>query len=346
MADTRITRKKRKKRKKFYLSALIFLSVLSICIAYVTNQYIQAKKSGEEAAGDWADNLSEKEDEFKGVDSSPDDTINMLLLGIDTEEAQSSRTDTIMIAQYNPETSEAKLASIMRDTYVNIPGHGYNKINAAFVFGGAELLRQTIKENFGIDVQYYSLVNFNGFTEVVDRLATDGVEIDVEKRMYYIDNAGGLMIDLQPGMQKLNGEQLLHYARFRHDQEGDFGRVRRQQQVIRAVKDQLFSVNGILKAPELLGTIEAYTKTNMSSGTITKYATNVLANPVQDIETLQVPVENSHWPARHPGIGDVIEMDEQMNYDAVTDFFKQNNVAQNSGEEAGGAPSFEEQPAH
>ncbi|TDQ42121.1 LCP family protein [Aureibacillus halotolerans] len=327
MAETRIIRKKKKKRKKVYLGVFIFLTLFCICIAYVSNQYIQAKNKSQAQNPDWSEEIEDKSDDFKGVES-PDEKINVLLLGIDTAEAESSRTDTIMVAQYDPENGTAKLASIMRDTYVNIPGHGYNKINAAYVFGGIELLRQTIQQNFGIDVGYYSIVNFNGFTDVVDSLAKNGIEIDVEKRMHYVDNAGGLYIDLQPGMQTLNGEQLLHYARFRHDSEGDFGRVRRQQQVIQAVKDELLSVNGLLKLPELIGTIEGYTKTNMNQGDIFGYVKEFLQNPVEDIQTLQIPVENSYWNERHPGIGAVLEMDEQQNRQTVQHFFSSDYVEQ------------------
>ena len=92
----------------------------------------------------------------------------------------------------------------MRDSYVHIPDHGHNKINHAFFLGGPELLRQTIQTNFGIDIEYYAIVDFQGFIQAVDTIAPDGIEIEVEKYMdYRID------VVLHPGLQKLNGKELL-----------------------------------------------------------------------------------------------------------------------------------------
>jgi polyisoprenyl-teichoic acid--peptidoglycan teichoic acid transferase len=107
------------------------------------------------------------------------DQINILLLGIDSRGEEHSRTVTIMIAHYDAKNHQPKLVSIMRDSYVNIPGHGKQKINAAYAFGGPELLRKTIKENFDIDVNYYAIVDFKGFPKVVDPIAPNGIEVDI-----------------------------------------------------------------------------------------------------------------------------------------------------------------------
>ena len=94
--------------------------------------------------------------------------INILLIGSDARPDEKGLSDTLMIAHYNQKTNRVKLASIMRDTYVEIPDYGKQKINAAFAFGGPELVRKTIKQNFDIDINYYAVVDFNGFSKIVD----------------------------------------------------------------------------------------------------------------------------------------------------------------------------------
>ncbi len=310
---------KRRRKKSPFKIGLILITFFIAMIGFGVYQYYAAYNS---ASGDNNFPSSGKKDNeeksnFKGVEDL--EKINVLLLGVDTK-SEEGRTDTIMVAQYDPETGSAKLASIMRDSYVSIPGHKDNKINQAYNYGGAELVRQTIKENFGIDVQYYALVNFDGFANVVDVLSPNGVEIDVEKRMKYTDRAGGLYIDFQPGIQRLDGAELLEYARFRHDAESDFGRVRRQQQVISAVKDELISINGFTKLPKMMGTISPYIDTNIGSSKILALGTNFLMNP-KEIETIRIPVDGSYENKSYSHAGAVLELDREENKQALEDFF-------------------------
>src|SRR3954464_7691945 len=99
---------------------------------------------------------------FKGEENKIDE-INVLLLGSDSRGEEQARTDTIMVAHYNPQTHKVKLMSLMRDMYVSIPDYQQQKLNAAFTLGGPDLLRETIKENFGLDIHYYATVDFQGF---------------------------------------------------------------------------------------------------------------------------------------------------------------------------------------
>jgi LCP family protein required for cell wall assembly len=310
---------KKKKGKVKILSILLFFFIAAI--GYSFYEY----KAGFYNASTKIDGFSkdkdtENSDDFEGQKNDLG-KVNILLLGVDSATTTKSLTDTIMIAQYDAKNGTAKIASIMRDTYVTIPDHSKNKINSALSFGGPELLRQTIKENFGIDVEYYALVNFDGFTEVVDTVAPDGVEIDVEKRMRYVDNAGGLNINFDPGLQKLNGEDLLKYARFRNDSESDFGRVRRQQQVIAAVKDEFVSVKGVVKLPRILGTIQPFIKTNMEASDMLAFSKDFLLNPIDEIETIRIPVDDSYRLTRSNHAGSVISFDKEANEKAVKDFF-------------------------
>ncbi len=317
--EQQIRTSKRRRKKSPFKIGLILLTFFIAMIGYGVFQYYTGYISASNDGDLPSSSKKNKEDEstFKGVEDL--EKINVLLLGVDSLSSE-GRTDTIMIAQYDPETGSAKLASIMRDSYVSIPGHKDNKINQAYNYGGAELVRQSIKDNFGIDVQYYAIVNFDGFANVVDVLSPNGVEIDVEKRMKYTDRAGGLYIDFQPGLQKLNGEDLLEYARFRHDAESDFGRVRRQQQVIAAVKDELISIKGVTKLPKMMGTIIPYIDTNIGTGKILDLGKNFLMNP-KEIETIRIPVDGTFENKSYSHAGSVLDIDREENKQALEDFF-------------------------
>ena len=152
-----------------------------------------------------------------------------------------------MVAHYNPETNKVKLISFMRDMYVSIPDHRQQKLNAAYTLGGPDLLRETIKENFGLDIHYYATIDFQGFEKAVDLLAPNGIEVDVPYEM-----TAGIGMTLEKGTQVLHGEELLGYVRFRQDRLSDFGRVQRQQEVISKLKEEAVSMNSIANLPDLL----------------------------------------------------------------------------------------------
>lgn len=183
-------------------------------------------------------------DPFEGADVQVGQ-INVLLIGSDARD-EDGRSDTLMIAHYDQTTNNVKLISIMRDTYVEIPDYGMNKINAAFAFGGPELVRKTIKQNFDLDVNYYAVVDFKGFPKIIDLLAPDGIEVDIPYEMSH-----GIGMTLKPGEQILHGNELLGYVRFRHDRLSDFGRVERQQEVLTKVKEQI-GVSSLMNLPKYL----------------------------------------------------------------------------------------------
>ncbi|MFC7321207.1 LCP family protein [Halobacillus campisalis] len=317
-------RRKRKRKKRIFI-AVLFLMFLT-AVSYTGYEYMmgkqdsQGKVSGDDGTTALDEMSSKYKDEFNGVESQNGKT-NVLLLGVDQRNDETPRSDTIMVAQYDEEGNVAKVASIMRDTYVRIPGHDYNKINAAFALGGPELMRQTIKENFGVDVEYYSIVDFNGFTQIVDTLAPSGVEVDIEKNMQY--KSGDTNIDLQQGTHELDGEELLGYARYRSDSQGDFGRVQRQQEVLKLLKEEAVSFNGVMKAPRLLGSLQPYIDTNFSSGKILDLGKDLIFNPLDDIETFSLPEEGNVWNERkeYP-IGLVLAHNEEESAKAIQEFLE------------------------
>lgn len=300
-----------KNSKKYKRGWKTFLLFLLLCIAgvagYTFYQYDQGVSQSLEKAA------PKEKFEFNG-ENERDDQINVLLLGSDARPGEGSRADTIMIANCRPSTGQYKLISIMRDTYVDIPGFDKNRINAAFSLGGPELLRETIKQNFDIDLKYYVIVNFEGFVQLIDEAFPDGVEVYVEKKMS--ENIG---VTIEPGLQKLDGEHLLGYVRFRHDAVGDFGRVRRQQKVVQQLSTQLTGIEALPKLPKLLGVVTPYINTNMRKSDILYLGKDFFAADSRKIDTLTIPVDGS-WESKMAGNKDVLSIDLEKNKLALHEF--------------------------
>ena len=187
--------------------------------------------------------------------------INFLLLGSDSRDPENdggSRSDTIIVLHLNKDQSAAQLISIPRDTWVHIPksangehGDTDSKINAAFAWGGVPLMVQTVEGYTGVRVDHVALIDFSGFKEIVDALG--GVEIDVESSFTSTHslNADGRR-HFDKGLQKMDGAAALDYARERYAfKDGDFARIRHQQQVIKAILDKAAS-GGMLSSPAKL----------------------------------------------------------------------------------------------
>jgi LCP family protein required for cell wall assembly len=279
--------------------------------AYATYQY----KQGVSLAKDGKFNDDEKVAKaFQGEDVKFG-KINVLLLGSDSRGEEHARTDSIIIAHYDQDTHQSKLISIMRDTYVNILGHGKQKINAAYAYGGPELLRQTIKENFDINVNYYAVVDFEGFSKIADIIAPDGIEVDVPHEMTY-----GIGTTINPGKQVLHGDKLLGYVRFRHDKLSDFGRVQRQQEVIKKLKDQALSVSTIIKLPKILGVINPYVETNLDTPTLISLGKDLLTNQSNDLKTMRIPVNGSFTNEQFKDVGAVLSINLDQNKSALNEF--------------------------
>jgi len=170
------------------------------------------------------------------------------------------RTDTILVLT-KPKSGPSSLISIPRDSYVPIEGHGNDKINHAYAYGGIELLQQTVESLLNIPIDYYALIDFAGFEDVVDALG--GVEIEVDKWMYYQPYDG--LIDIEAGVQRLDGEKALQYVRFRADSLGDITRVSRQQTLMKAIVHEFVENNGYWKLPQLLPAINRAVETNLST---------------------------------------------------------------------------------
>lgn len=210
------------------------------------------------------------------VDEELGERINILLLGIDDGDSEAAadepkRTDAILLLSVDPEKEKVSVLSIPRDTKVVLPGHrDPDKINAAFAYGGAVMTKQTVQSLLQIPVHYYALANWRGFIEVVDLIG--GVDLYVEKNMYYEDPYADLVIDIKHGYQHMDGETAGKYVRFRGDELGDIGRVQRQQKFLRAAAEQMFSFQNITKIGAIMDTIDKYIDTDLNTVTMLKAA--------------------------------------------------------------------------
>ncbi len=225
------------------------------------------------------------------------DAVTVLVVGADENRDRrkrvvntAARTDTIMVARFDFRNRRVDALSIPRDTLVRIPRRGWGKINAAHVLGGPQLLAETVSTLLGnIKIDHLVIVSYKGFVEAVD--AMGGVTIEVEKPMHYHDNWGDLHIDLEPGVQHLNGTQALGYVRFRHS-DSDFHRIQRQQKFLRAVKERLRQPSVWMRAPYILSAALRHTRTTLDYEQILALALFARELPQERIRTETLPVRN------------------------------------------------------
>lgn len=189
--------------------------------------------------------------------------INILIVGVDNDvdELHRRRSDTIMLANINPQKHKISLISIPRDTRIPVPGYGLNKANHAYYYGGIHLLVKTIEGFLHVNIPYYLIIDNAGVRNIIDSVG--GITVDVEERMQYVDRSGGLYIDLYPGRQKMDGAHAEQYIRFRRDTKADIGRVARQQKVIKAISGKLKGPTLILSGPRLILTMMRFTESNI-----------------------------------------------------------------------------------
>jgi LCP family protein required for cell wall assembly len=186
---------------------------------------------------------------------------NIVVMGCDIRKDDVGRSDTLFVVMLDKSKKNAALLSVPRDTRVKIKGHGWDKINSAFAYGGYQLTQETVQDFLGIKLHNYVVVDFQGFKDLVDVIG--GVDINVEKRMYYYDPYANFEIDLRPGKQHMDGKTAMQYVRYR-DEEGDIGRIRRQQKFIMALYQQIASKNIIAKMPGVSKQIMSMIKTDLS----------------------------------------------------------------------------------
>lgn len=266
-------RPKRRKRRRLRWGRLLFLLCLlgALCTAvfwssvWVYDTFINPPQA----------NVAAADDKIRD-DAKLNERINILLLGIDdgdseAAETEPKRTDAIILLSFDPANNKVSVLSIPRDTKVILPGHkDPEKINAAYAYGGAVMAKQTVTNLLRVPIHYYALANWQGFIDIVNLIG--GVDIYVDKDMYYEDPYADLVIDIKHGYQHMDGVTAGKYVRFRKDELGDIGRVQRQQKFLNAAAEQMFSVQNVTKISSLLATLDKYVETDLNTLTMLKAA--------------------------------------------------------------------------
>lgn len=243
--------------------------------------------------------------------------MNILCLGLDRNwtnkgmpYTKNVRSDTMIVLSLDLRERTVSALSIPRDSRVEIPDHGLHKINDAHQIGGVDLAIDTVREFLEIPIDYYVVVRIGAVEKVVDALG--GLQIDVEKDMKYDDNWGQLHIDLKRGDQRLTGKQIEGYMRFRHDGEGDYGRMRRQQQVLRTIAEQAKTPTTLLNLDKWIDLLNENVETNLSRAEML-----ALARIFYDVRLEQIATES--LPARSVMIDEVsyLEVRDEEKKDLV-----------------------------
>lgn len=276
-SNSSIPPRKNKHKKSIWpwvLAALVFLGA-ALAGAYFASSSLEDKPTV----------AKEKKEELL----TTKDKSTIMIMGVDERADDVGRSDTLMIATIDPKLDQAALLSIPRDTRVKIKGHGYDKINAAYAYGGERLTQDTVEEFLGVNMDHYIIVNVKAFQRIIDALG--GVDIDVEKRMYYEDpwdDDGGLLIDLRPGLQHMDGKTAVTYVRYR-DEEGDIGRIKRQQAFMKACMEKVTSPAIIPKLPSVIAEVFESVKTDLSVRQLLEFAGSLNKAKGNGLKTEMVP---------------------------------------------------------
>ncbi len=249
----------------------------------------------------------EENPELKPEDPKEDVIINTLLMGIDE-----ARSDTMIVVSYNKENQKIAMLSIPRDTRVEIPRYGLDKINAAAAKKeGTALAMETVGNLLGIPIHHYVKVTFKGAERIVDILG--GVEVDVPMNMNYEDPAQNLSIHLKKGPQTLNGANAVKFARFRSGYpDQDLGRIKAQQALIKAFIDKLTSPKMIPKALQLADAMSKCIKTNLANTDIAHYAMNIKDIKMENISFYTLPGEDGYKNKVSYFFHDEVKLKEMM----------------------------------
>lgn len=254
----------------------------------------------------------------KILGENDDNLLNILLIGQDRREGEGrTRSDAMILCTVNKEKKTLTLTSFLRDLYVQIPGYQDTRINAAYAFGGMELLDETLRVNFGVGVDANVEVDFNGFESVIN--AMGGVAIWLtESEAAYLNNAYGW--SLPAGSNWLNGEQALAYSRIRY-LDSDFGRTNRQRTVLTALVESVRSAS-LDQLLSLVNTVLPMITTDMSNSQIISYATELFPLLADlEIETQHIPVDDGYQSATIRGMMVLVpdlEVNRQMLIDTLS----------------------------
>jgi len=254
------------------------------------------------------------------------DVLNILLIGSDTRKAGGTgRSDAMIIVSINKKTKTITATSVLRDIYLQIPGKKNNRLNAAYAFGGADLLMETIEQNLKIELSRYASVDFYAFIDVIDELG--GITLEVtDNEIPVINNyvteinyliGEELTLDhlLEPGLIMLNGKQALGYSRNRYIGNSDFERTARQRRVLEQIFSDVKDLN-LIELNDLVNIVLPQVTTNLTKGEMFSLILSLPSYANYDLQQWRIPIDGSYSNMRIGGMA-VIDVDFQSNIDEI-----------------------------
>lgn len=319
-------RKKKSKAKKILLGVL-FGSILILALLIGTHpgrkvvygllgNYLHGMMQTEDVDGNL---VGTSKDEYDDPSLRKEEYVkNYLIMGIEQING-GGRTDSMMIVSINTKDNTVKLSSLLRDTYVSIPGHKNNKLNAAYGLGGADLLIDTIEQSYKIKIEGYASVNFESFEKIIDRLGGVNIELGAKEASYlnrtnYISNPA--YRNVKEGWNTLNGNQALGYCRVRKVEtlggaNSDYGRTLRQRRVLNAIFDK-YKSSGLIEIMSITKDCLKYITTDLSSNEITSIIESIVENGITTMDTSRFPVNDLYTSTRNE-VGAVLIPDWDAN---------------------------------
>lgn len=246
--------------------------------------------------------------------------INVVVMSSDARPGEKvGRSDSIMIVSINRKAKSVKLASVMRDTWVPIAGHGWNRINAAYAFGGVGLAVNTLNDNFGLDIQNYVTIRFEEFISIIDQVG--GVSVNLSKAEIEYINKGhsANQLDTTAGIKELNGAQALIHARNRKVGNGDFDRTRRQREITLAILQKLKQQRNPITLGKLLTYTLEQVSTNMNANELFTLGLELTNSNAVSFDQAQIPF-NKTWHYANENGRSVIAIDIKKNRDMLREF--------------------------
>lgn len=269
---------------------MVLLAVVVVLVVYFNSQLNKVKKV----------QLPKVDSELNISDNAAkedNDIINIALFGLDRRaKDETSRSDALLVLTLDKLHKEVKVSSIMRDSYVDVPGYGNTKITHAYAYGGPTLAIKTLNENFDLNIRDYASVDFFGLEKIIDSVGGIEINITSEELKYinfYIDETSTLENEKAPlitstGVQNLNGRQAVAYSRIRYTAGGDYERTERQRTVLAELFKKIKAA-GAANVPKEVLELLPYTETSLSNADIVKYGTSIFSMGINNIEQQRFP---------------------------------------------------------
>ena len=315
---------KKKKKSLFFKISIAIISIIALLIAigigtfYSVFNKIDNIDLNKENLGVISKEELEVYDNYKKIK-------NIALFGIDSADGV-GRSDSMMIATIDPVHDKLKITSLMRDSYVNIEGHGYDKLNHAYAFGGPELSIKTINQTFGLNIEDFVAVDFASLPKIIDILG--GLELDItpEELEYingYIDDINSKDGTYSPhityaGPQLVDGVQALAYSRIRYTSGGDYERTRRHRTVLEGLFNKALAVSPT-QYPTIINQMLPYVQTNLGATNILSLATKVATMGGGTLQQDRFPRDGYCWGENIDGIY-YLRFDETATKQQIMDY--------------------------